>query len=64
VAPSAVTDTFAGIAPADISGFMAAQIAGATAALFVMRWLNGKRPAAARQTGTAKQPIGAVSDLR
>ncbi len=34
-----VTDTFAGIRPADVSGFVAAQIAGAFAATLLFRWL-------------------------
>jgi glycerol uptake facilitator-like aquaporin len=37
-----LTDTFAGIAPTDIAGFVLAQMAGATAAVFTMRWLYGK----------------------
>jgi glycerol uptake facilitator-like aquaporin len=35
----AATDTFAGIRPVDIPGFLAAQIAGAVAATVVFRWL-------------------------
>jgi glycerol uptake facilitator-like aquaporin len=34
-----VSDTFAGIRPADIPGFIAAQALGATAATLTMRWL-------------------------
>lgn len=35
----AVTDTFAGIRPADVPGFLVAQFAGATAATILFRWL-------------------------
>jgi glycerol uptake facilitator-like aquaporin len=35
----ALTDTFAGIRPIDVPGFIAAQIAGATAATVLFRWL-------------------------
>ena len=35
----ALTDTFAGIRPADVPGFMAAQIAGAFAATWLFGWL-------------------------
>jgi glycerol uptake facilitator-like aquaporin len=35
----ALTDTFAGIRPADVPGFIAAQLAGATAATLLFRWL-------------------------
>jgi glycerol uptake facilitator-like aquaporin len=36
----ALTDTFAGIRPMDAPAFMAAQIAGALAALVFSRWLS------------------------
>jgi glycerol uptake facilitator-like aquaporin len=36
----ALTDTFAGIAPAHVAGFMAAQAVGAICAMFVTRFLN------------------------
>jgi glycerol uptake facilitator-like aquaporin len=35
----AVTDTFAGIRPQDVPGFVAAQLAGAGAATLLLRWL-------------------------
>jgi glycerol uptake facilitator-like aquaporin len=41
----AATDTFAGIRPADVPGFVAAQLVGAAASVAVFRWLV---PAAAR----------------
>ena len=34
-----VTDTFAGIRPADVPGFIAAQLLGAAAATLLFRWL-------------------------
>jgi len=39
----ALTDTFTGIRPADVPGFLAGQVAGAAAAFFVFRWLTGPR---------------------
>ena len=38
----ALSNTFAGIAPADIFGFIAAQITGALLALALVRWLNAE----------------------
>jgi glycerol uptake facilitator-like aquaporin len=40
----ALTDSFAGIAPADVPMFIVAQLAGALAGLGVMRWLLGAAP--------------------
>ena len=40
----AATDTFAGIRPDDAPGFIAAQIAGATAATALLRWLVPAAP--------------------
>lgn len=37
----ALTDTFAGIAPADVAGFIAAQLAGALAGTLLSGWLFG-----------------------
>jgi glycerol uptake facilitator-like aquaporin len=45
-----LTDSFAGIAPANVVGFIAAQIAGATAAILIMRWLYAEPAAAVRLT--------------
>jgi glycerol uptake facilitator-like aquaporin len=42
-----VTDTFAGIRPADAPGFIAAQLAGAAAATALFRWLSPVLPARA-----------------
>ena len=44
-----LSDTFAGIAPADASGFVAAQIIGAAAAVAVSSWLWRKSPATGAQ---------------
>ena len=35
----ALTDTFSGIRPADIPGFITAETAGAVAAVIMFRWL-------------------------
>jgi glycerol uptake facilitator-like aquaporin len=43
----AASDTFAGIRPADAPGFIGAQIAGATAATLLFRWLVPTLPSAA-----------------
>jgi glycerol uptake facilitator-like aquaporin len=45
----ALTDTFAGIRPADVPGFIAGQAAGATAATLLFRWLVPALPATADQ---------------
>ncbi len=44
----AFTNTFAGIRPADVPGFMTAQLAGAFAATFLFRWLVASLPKQAR----------------
>jgi glycerol uptake facilitator-like aquaporin len=43
----ALTDTFAGIRPADVPGFILAQIAGAATATVLFRWLVPSLPRAA-----------------
>jgi glycerol uptake facilitator-like aquaporin len=43
----AVTDTFAGIQPADVPGFIVAQLAGAFAATWILGWLTQVSPALA-----------------
>jgi glycerol uptake facilitator-like aquaporin len=43
----AATDTFAGIRPADVPGFVAAQLAGASLATVAFRWLVPAFPSAA-----------------
>ena len=40
----AMTDTFAGIRPSDVPGFIVAQIAGAAMATLLFRWLLPPRP--------------------
>lgn len=42
-----LTDTFAGIAPSDAGGFIAAQLAGAAAATALFRWLLPSLPSVA-----------------
>lgn len=49
-----LTDTFAGIRPADVPAFIAAQFVGALLALFVARLLFGLK---ARQSAAAAQPL-------
>jgi len=39
-----LTDTFAGIRPADVPGFVIGQLLGATAATLMFRWLLPARP--------------------
>jgi glycerol uptake facilitator-like aquaporin len=41
----ALSDTFAGIRPADVPSFLAAQVAGGIAATFLFRWLLPSLPA-------------------
>jgi glycerol uptake facilitator-like aquaporin len=43
----ALSDSFAGIAPASVAGFIAAQLVGALAAVGVFGWLLGREPAPA-----------------
>ena len=43
----ALTDTFAGIRPADVPGFVAAQLAGAATATLLFRWLVPSLPRSA-----------------
>lgn len=40
-----LTDTFSGIAPSGIPGFIAAQLAGAAAATLLFRWIGSGKPA-------------------
>jgi glycerol uptake facilitator-like aquaporin len=40
----AATNTFAGIRPVDVPGFIAAQLAGAASATILLRWLVPKQP--------------------
>ena len=45
----ALTDTFAGIRPADVPGFLVAQFAGAAAATLLFRWLVPALPRSAER---------------
>jgi len=45
----ALTDTFAGIRPADVPGFIVGQLAGAAAATLLFKWLIPARPSTADQ---------------
>ena len=45
----ALTDTFAGIRPADVPGFILAQLAGATVATLLFRWLVPALPRSAER---------------
>lgn len=44
----ALTDTFSGIRPLDVPGFLIAEMAGALAAILLFRWLLPARPPAAK----------------
>lgn len=48
------TDTFAGIRPADVPGFVAAQLAGAAAATLLFGWLIPALPATAQNVVVPK----------
>ncbi len=47
----ALTDTFSGIRPSDVAGFLAAEAAGALAAIVVFRWLLPDAAAGIRDAG-------------
>jgi glycerol uptake facilitator-like aquaporin len=49
----ALTDSFAGIRPADVPGFVVAQLAGAVAAAFLFRWLVPATPASGTDRSSA-----------
>ena len=49
----ALSDTFAGIRPADVVPFVIAQLAGAASALYVCRWLGAKPADSATRTERA-----------
>jgi glycerol uptake facilitator-like aquaporin len=49
----ALTDTFAGIRPADVPGFIMAEIAGAVAAIVLFRWLLSTAVAPAGRSDAA-----------
>ena len=55
----ALTDTFAGIRPADVPGFIGAQLVGAAAATFLFRWLVPSLPAPAKRVVMARSEMSA-----
>ena len=55
----ALTDTFAGIRPADVPGFVGAQLAGAAAATLLLRWLLPSLPASADQVVMPRSEMSA-----
>ena len=54
----ALSDTFAGIRPIDVPGFIVAQFAGAMAATLLFRWLVPALPATADQVVMARSSRG------
>jgi glycerol uptake facilitator-like aquaporin len=52
----ALSDTFAGIRPADVPGFMLAQLAGAAAATLLFRWLVPSLPRSAERLVMPRPP--------
>ena len=50
----AASDTFAGIRPADVPGFIVAQLIGAAAATMLFRWLVPNLPESARDVVGAR----------
>jgi glycerol uptake facilitator-like aquaporin len=58
-AARALTDTFTGIAPADVPGFVAGQLLGAAAATVLFRWLVPSLPGTAGQVLMAKRESAA-----
>lgn len=55
----ALTDTFAGIRPADVPGFIVAQLAGAATAIFLFRWLVPSLSGAADRPGVSPSEASA-----
>ena len=58
----AASDTFAGIRPADVPGFIVAQLLGAASATALFRWLLPQLPDEASQVVTVKE--GELDDAR
>jgi glycerol uptake facilitator-like aquaporin len=54
----AFTDTFAGIRPADVPGFVVAQLLGAFAATVLFRWLVPSLPFEAKDVVCSSADIG------
>jgi glycerol uptake facilitator-like aquaporin len=60
-----LTDTFAGIRPADVPGFIVAQLAGATAATALFRWLVPTVPTtASRVAARTLEPVAGSGRTR
>jgi glycerol uptake facilitator-like aquaporin len=55
----ALTDTFAGIRPADVPGFILAQLAGAAAATLLFRWLVPALPQSAERASWPRSEMSA-----
>ena len=55
----ALTDTFAGIRPADVPGFIVAQLAGATVATVLFRWLVPALPRTAARVVMSRSEMSA-----
>jgi glycerol uptake facilitator-like aquaporin len=55
----ALTDTFAGIRPADVPGFTLAQLAGAAAATLLFRWLVPVLPRSAKRVVMPRSEMSA-----
>ena len=55
----ALTDTFAGIRPADVPGFIVAQLAGAAAATLLFRWLVPSLPRSADRVVVPRSEMSA-----
>jgi glycerol uptake facilitator-like aquaporin len=55
----ALTDTFAGIRPADVPGFIGAQLAGAATATVLCRWLVPSLPRTAERAGVPQSEMAA-----
>src|SRR4051812_10197316 len=55
----ALTDTFAGIRPADVPGFIVAQLAGAAVATILFRWLVPSLPQSAERVVMPRSEISA-----
>jgi glycerol uptake facilitator-like aquaporin len=56
-----LTDTFAGIRPVDVPGFVAVQFLGAAVATMVFRWLVPASPVVAPKASPLREGTGALS---
>ena len=55
------TDTFAGIRPGDVPGFIVAQVAGAFAAAWLLQWLTAGLPAVSDQVAVSDASVATRS---